>query len=79
MPRPDWLCGITALVQSSKLLAIAEGVETQLQRTTLSEAKIQEAQGFLFSPPLSAERFIGYHGASPDAVAKQVLPQSGDE
>lgn len=78
MPRPDWLGGIAALVQSSKLLAIAEGVETQLQRTTLREAKIQEAQGFLFSPPLSAERFIGYHGASPDAVAKQVLPQSGD-
>lgn len=78
MPSPEWLGGISALVQSAKLLVIAEGVETQLQRTTLSEAKIQEAQGFYFSPPLSAARFTEYHRASPDAVAEQALPQSGD-
>jgi EAL domain-containing protein (putative c-di-GMP-specific phosphodiesterase class I) len=78
MPSPHWLGGITALVQSAKLLVIAEGVETQLQQTALSRARIQEAQGFLFSPPLSAERFIRYHRASPDGSTKQPLTQSGD-
>lgn len=78
MPSPHWLGGITALVQSAKLLVIAEGVETQLQHTTLSGAKIQEAQGFYFSPPLSAARFMEYHRASPDGSMKQPLPQSGD-
>lgn len=59
--RPEWLGTVTALVQSSQLWVIAEGVETEFQRTALRQAGIQEAQGFYFSRAIRASAFIAYY------------------
>jgi sensor c-di-GMP phosphodiesterase-like protein len=79
--HPDWLTGVTALVQSSQLRVIAEGVETKQQLTTLRSAGVQEAQGFYFSHPIPAARCIAYHReASPwlaqPAAADRQVPES---
>jgi sensor c-di-GMP phosphodiesterase-like protein len=60
-PLPEWLEGITALLQSSRLVVVAEGIETEQQLTTIRNANIQLAQGFYFSRPISADEFIDYH------------------
>jgi sensor c-di-GMP phosphodiesterase-like protein len=60
-PTPVWLEGIAALIQSSQLMVIAEGVETAHQALTVRAAGIQAAQGFYFSPPLLAPAFIAYY------------------
>jgi sensor c-di-GMP phosphodiesterase-like protein len=57
----DWLQGMTALLRSSRLQVIAEGVETEQQANALRASGIQYAQGYLFSRPLSADAFIAYH------------------
>lgn len=66
--QPDWLPSVTALVQSSPLCVVAEGVETEQQLATLRRAGIQEAQGFYFSPPISAARCIAYHREAPQGL-----------
>ena len=60
-PSPDWLGGISALLQSSRLQVVAEGVETEQQFMTLQKANIQAAQGFYFSRPIPAAALIAYH------------------
>src|SRR5262249_41672201 len=60
-PAPEWLKTVTALLESSQLLVIAEGGETEQQFTTLRAANIQAAQGFYFSRPLPAAAFIAFH------------------
>jgi sensor c-di-GMP phosphodiesterase-like protein len=60
-PTPAWLRSVTAVLESSPLLVIAEGVETEQQYKTLQAANIQAAQGFYFSPPISAEAFMMFH------------------
>ena len=62
-PSPEWLEGIAALIRSSRLEVIAEGIETEQQLTTLRTANIQAAQGFYFSRPIPAAAFIAYHHA----------------
>jgi sensor c-di-GMP phosphodiesterase-like protein len=58
---PDWLNSVTALLESSQLVVIAEGVETEQQFTTLRAAKVQAAQGFYFSRPIPAAAFVAFH------------------
>jgi sensor c-di-GMP phosphodiesterase-like protein len=60
-PAPEWLTSVTALLESSPLLVIAEGVETEQQFTTLRAAKIQAAQGFYFSSPHPVVAFLAFH------------------
>ena len=60
-PCPEWLDGLTALLRSSRLDVIAEGVETEQQLVTLRAAQVQAAQGYYFSHPISAESFIAYY------------------
>ncbi|OQK17437.1 hypothetical protein AU255_06045 [Methyloprofundus sedimenti] len=60
-PSPEWLGGITALLGSSQLVVIAEGVETEQQLIALRSANIQAAQGFYFSRPIPAEDFFVYY------------------
>jgi predicted signal transduction protein with EAL and GGDEF domain len=53
-------CAIVSLSQILGLSVIAEGVETEAQRTFLFKHGCQTYQGFLFSPPLPAEQFEAY-------------------
>jgi sensor c-di-GMP phosphodiesterase-like protein len=57
-PAPEWLEGVAALIQVSRLQVIAEGIETEQQFDVLQKANIQAAQGFYFSVPLPAQHFI---------------------
>jgi sensor c-di-GMP phosphodiesterase-like protein len=54
---PEWLRSITALLESSQVMVIAEGVETEQQVAILRAAGIQAAQGFYFSRPIPVEAF----------------------
>jgi len=47
---------IVRLAKALRLSVIAEGVETNLQREQLKEIGCAQAQGFLFSAPVSADR-----------------------
>jgi EAL domain-containing protein (putative c-di-GMP-specific phosphodiesterase class I) len=49
-----------SLSQILGLSVIAEGVETEAQRTFLVKHGCKTYQGFLFSPPLPAEQFEEY-------------------
>jgi sensor c-di-GMP phosphodiesterase-like protein len=60
-PAPEWLSSMTALVDSSKLMVIAEGVETQHQFEVLRAARLHAAQGFYFSRPIPAESFMTFY------------------
>jgi sensor c-di-GMP phosphodiesterase-like protein len=60
-PAPEWLAAVTALLESSRLFVIAEGVETEAQAAILRASGIQAAQGFMFSRPLPVAAFIAYH------------------
>jgi EAL domain-containing protein (putative c-di-GMP-specific phosphodiesterase class I) len=53
-------CAIVSLSQILGLSVIAEGVETEAQRTFLVKHGCQIYQGFLFSPPLPVEQFEEY-------------------
>ena len=60
-PRPAWLAGLSALLQSTRLAVIAEGVETAAQAEALRGAGIPMAQGYYFSPPISATQLKAYY------------------
>lgn len=49
--------GIIAVAKGFKLLAIAEGVETQVQAEILKELGCDLAQGYYYAPPLPVARF----------------------
>jgi sensor c-di-GMP phosphodiesterase-like protein len=57
---PDWLLSVAALLKSSRLLVIAEGVETEQQSAALCAANIQAAQGFYYSRPIPAAAFRSF-------------------
>jgi len=50
------ICAIIAMAEGMNLKVIAEGVETKGQLEFLRGKKCQEAQGFLFSRPLSTQQ-----------------------
>ena len=60
-PCPAWLSGLSALLQSTRVPIIAEGVETEAQAEALRAAGVSMAQGYYFSPPISAENLTAYH------------------
>ena len=60
-PCPAWLSGLSALLQSTRVAVIAEGVETEAQAEALRAAGIPMAQGFYFSPPIPAEELKAYY------------------
>ncbi|MGH8531206.1 MAG: putative bifunctional diguanylate cyclase/phosphodiesterase [Gammaproteobacteria bacterium] len=51
---------IIAMATSLRLRVVAEGVETEAQRTLLSKYGCREYQGYLFSPPVAAEKFAAF-------------------
>ena len=48
---------VISLARNLNLKVVAEGVETEEQANLLRLLKCQEAQGYLYSPPVPAERF----------------------
>ena len=63
-PRPAWLDGLAALLATTPLQVIAEGVETAFQEETLRTAGVQMAQGQHLSPALSAAGFRRFFATS---------------
>jgi sensor c-di-GMP phosphodiesterase-like protein len=59
-PPAPWLGGLAALLQTTSLQIVAEGVETAFQVNALRAAGVQLAQGHYFSAPLSARDFKRY-------------------
>jgi len=64
-PEARWLKGLTALLQTTPVQIIAEGVETAYQADTLRAAGVKLAQGHHFSEPLSARDFKRFCGTPP--------------
>jgi EAL domain-containing protein (putative c-di-GMP-specific phosphodiesterase class I) len=62
--RPQWLEGIAALLGTTALQVIAEGVEREQQAAMLAQAGVQLAQGHLFSEPLPAIQLKRYYATS---------------
>jgi sensor c-di-GMP phosphodiesterase-like protein len=54
-PMPEWLVGLSSLLQASTLEIVAEGIETPYQANTLIEAGVEMGQGYLYSTSLSAQ------------------------
>lgn len=60
-PTPEWLQGLTALLRSSNVKVIAEGIETLHQADTLIAAGVEMGQGYLYSTSVSARRLKEYY------------------
>jgi diguanylate cyclase (GGDEF)-like protein/PAS domain S-box-containing protein len=60
-PADTTICeAIIRIAQSLGLSVVAEGVETELQRSFLLKQGTTLAQGYLFARPLSADAFVEY-------------------
>jgi sensor c-di-GMP phosphodiesterase-like protein len=70
-PRPTWLAGLAALLQTTRLAVICEGVETAAQAQSLRESAIPMAQGYYFSHPLSADGLKAYYAAAIDRCGRR--------
>ncbi|MBE9202196.1 EAL domain-containing protein [Synechocystis salina LEGE 06099] len=60
-PCPEWLGGLSALLQSTRLEVIAEGLENEIQVVALQSAGVSMAQGYYYSSPIPAEEFKRYY------------------
>ena len=60
-PPADWLDALAALLRTTSLQIIAEGVETAFQADTLRAAGVQLAQGHYFSVPRSASDYKRFY------------------
>ena len=67
-PQAPWLNGLRALLRTTSVQIIAEGVETAFQAETLRAAGVQLAQGHYFSEPLSARDLKRFCGTPPGRV-----------
>ena len=83
--EPDDAAIVQAIIRMAhdlRLRVIAEGVETKEQFEFLVEQGCNEAQGYLFSPPLDAEDFAAFVARHDPASitpisAKQALSSTG--
>lgn len=62
--NPQWLDGLAALLGTTPLQVIAEGIESEPQAARLADAGVQLGQGHLFSPALPAAELKRYFGQS---------------
>lgn len=65
-PQPAWLAGLAALLRSTDVDVIAEGVETEAEATALRDAGIPMAQGYHFSRPLPAAELMAFYAGLVD-------------
>jgi sensor c-di-GMP phosphodiesterase-like protein len=70
--EPAWLAGLSALMRSTPLEIIAEGVESAEQLDALRKAGIKLAQGYFFSHPLRAKAFLDFFDKRRRVSGKQV-------
>jgi sensor c-di-GMP phosphodiesterase-like protein len=73
-PCPAWLSGLSALLHSTRVAVIAEGVQTEAQAEALRAAGISMAQGYYFSPPISAEQLKTYHSRAGGQPSLREIP-----
>jgi EAL domain-containing protein (putative c-di-GMP-specific phosphodiesterase class I) len=66
--RYSLVSSIVALARPLELNVVAEGVETEAQARLLTLLRCDEAQGFLFSKPLPADRLEALLLAEADAM-----------
>jgi EAL domain-containing protein (putative c-di-GMP-specific phosphodiesterase class I) len=69
-PCPAWLSGLSALLQSTRVTVIAEGVQTEAQAEALRAAGVSMGQGYYFSPPVSAQQLKAYHSSAADQSSR---------
>jgi len=67
-PAPDWLVGLSALLGTSTLEIVAEGIETRYQANTLLDAGVEMGQGYLFSTSLRARDLMEFYDHAPSAL-----------
>ena len=67
---PGFTAALITLAHSLKCRAVAEGVETQAQLEALQRAGCEEVQGFLYSPPRTAEETRQLLTKKPDPQAR---------
>jgi len=65
--RPAWLDGLAALLASTSLQIVAEGIETPAQAEVLKNAGVQWGQGHLLAQPLALDEFLRYYDKAPRA------------
>ena len=63
--RPGWLDGLAALLASTSLQIVAEGIETPSQAEVLKNAGVQWGQGHLLAEPLALDEFLRYYAQAP--------------
>jgi len=63
-PHPEWLQGIAALLQTTRLDVVAEGVETAFQAAVLRRSGVRLAQGFYFARPTSPAGLTAFHAGN---------------
>lgn len=62
---------LTHMIQMAKdmdLKTVVEGVETDLQRTSMEEQNVDYLQGYLFSKPVSEQEFLAYLESLPETL-----------
>ena len=59
---------LVRLASELGMRTVAEGIETEQQMKALLDCQVDEGQGFLISPPVSAEEFLEFVNSSPEAV-----------
>ncbi|WP_319529146.1 EAL domain-containing protein [uncultured Cohaesibacter sp.] len=69
VPIVDSLC---SMAKGMKMVVVAEGVETEEQLTYLRNLGINEAQGYIFSPPLPGSAYLELVEALGGAGSKKV-------
>jgi sensor c-di-GMP phosphodiesterase-like protein len=63
-PSAPWLNGLAAVLKTTSLEVIAEGVETAFEAETLRAAGVQWAQGYYYARPLSPGDFKQFYAAT---------------
>ena len=70
---------IIEMAHSFNFTVVAEGVENQGQATFLRQLRCEQAQGFLFAPPMPADEMIRLHGRSAPPPGAQAELKMGTD
>ncbi|WP_297451564.1 EAL domain-containing protein [Ferrovum sp.] len=74
-PTDDTLVrAVIGLTHDLGMEVVAEGVETQIQATTLARYGCQTGQGYFFSPPIQTTRFLDYLNSPRKPLKTDCLP-----